>query len=196
MPSLLHVLISAVKLRLELFCRPHAASVSGVMLSANSVFALPSKISTSPTIFSCHVLKSTPLKIISPQYSTNRSALRFPSVSCVPAKSSLDSLLAEVRSRRYRPRTLTRKEFRKWRFRELERLIICRSLFARFVHEIAKNYMAAPRFQQLSIEALYYADESNLVKLFEDMNLLAILAKRITVDDSYIKLIRRILSVV
>ena len=82
-------------------------------------------------------------------------------------------------------------EIRKWRFRDPERLILLRLPFARAVRKIAKNFIAAPRFQPQAIYALHYAAESHLVKLFEDANLLARHAKRITVSDSDIKLVQR-----
>ena len=83
-------------------------------------------------------------------------------------------------------------EIRKWRYREPEKLLIRRLPFARLVREVAQDFMAAPRFQQKAIEALQYAAESHLVKLYEDANLLAKHAKRITVYPKDLKLVRRI----
>ena len=52
--------------------------------------------------------------------------------------------------------------------------------------------MAAPRFQAAAIEALQYAAESHLVKLFEDAILFARNAKFITMDRAGLMLVRRI----
>lgn len=52
--------------------------------------------------------------------------------------------------------------------------------------------MAVPWIQGLAIEALHFAAESLLVKFFEDDNLSAHQAKRITVYKSYLQLFRPI----
>ena len=83
-------------------------------------------------------------------------------------------------------------EIRKWGYREPERLLIRRLPFARLVRRIAENYMVSPRFKPQAIEALHYTAESYLVEMFEDANLLARHAKRITIYDSDIKLVHRI----
>ena len=83
-------------------------------------------------------------------------------------------------------------EIRKWRYREPEKLLIRRFPFERLVREVAQEYVATPRFQKKAIDALQYATESHLVKLYEDANLLANHAKRITVYPKDLKLVRRI----
>ena len=98
---------------------------------------------------------------------------------------------AESRPHRYRPGTRARMDLHKWWFREPERLIIRRLPFGRTVRKIAKNFMAATRFQPQAFDALHYATESHLVKLFEDANLLTRHTKRIRVYNSYIKLVER-----
>ena len=50
----------------------------------------------------------------------------------------------------------------------------------------------APRFQAAVIEALQYTVESHLTKIFEDANLLARHAKRITIYKTDLMLVRRI----
>ncbi len=83
-------------------------------------------------------------------------------------------------------------EIRKWRFRLPERLLIRRLPFQRLEREIAQGYIAAPSFKPETIEAMHYAAEVHLVRLFEDAKLLARHAKRITVYKSDINLVRRI----
>ena len=83
-------------------------------------------------------------------------------------------------------------EIRKWRYRHTERLLIRRLPFAWFVRKIERNYTVAPCFKPQSIETLQFVAESYFVKIFEDANLLARHAKRITVYDSDIKLVQRI----
>ena len=96
---------------------------------------------------------------------------------------------AVPRPHRFRPSTRAQMEIRKWRFRLPERLLIRRLPFSRLVREIAQDYMAAPRFRAQAIEALHYAAESHLVKLFEDANLLAHHAKRVTIYKSDLQLV-------
>ena len=73
-----------------------------------------------------------------------------------------------------------RMEIRKWRFRQPEKLLIRHLPFSRFVREIEQDYMEAPRFKAEAINALHYAAESYLVRIFEDANLIARHAKGIT----------------
>ena len=70
------------------------------------------------------------------------------------------------------------------------KLLIRRLPFARLVREVAQDYTVVPRFQQKAIKALQYAAESHLVKFYEDANLLAKHAKRITVYPKDLKLVR------
>ena len=83
-------------------------------------------------------------------------------------------------------------EIRKWLYREPEKLLIRRLPFVLLVREIEQDFLAAPRFQAAAIEALQYAAESHLVKLFEDANLLARYAKHITIYKTDLMLVRRI----
>ena len=53
--------------------------------------------------------------------------------------------------------------------------------FARLVREVTQDNMAAPQFQKKAIEALQFDAESNLVKMYEEANLLGSHSKLITV---------------
>jgi histone H3 len=59
------------------------------------------------------------------------------------------------------------------------------------VREIAGEYKADLRFQQSAIGALQEAVESYMVGLFEDTNLCAIHAKRVTIMPKDMQLARR-----
>ena len=98
------------------------------------------------------------------------------------------------RPHRFRPSTRARMEIRKWRFRQPEKLLIRRLPFSRLVREIAEDYMEAPRFKPEAINALHYAAESYLVRIFADSKLIARHAKRITIYPTDISLVRRIRS--
>ena len=60
------------------------------------------------------------------------------------------------------------------------------------IREIAQEYKADLRFQSSAILALQEATEAYLVSLFEDTNLCAIHAKRVTIMPKDIQLARRI----
>ena len=60
------------------------------------------------------------------------------------------------------------------------------------MREIAQSFMQELRFQNSAISALQEAVEAYLVGLFEDTNLCAIHAKRITIMPRDIQLARRI----
>merc|ERR1712100_427618 len=60
------------------------------------------------------------------------------------------------------------------------------------LREIAQDYKSDLRFQSSAVAALQEASESYLVGLFEDTNLCAIHAKRVTIMTKDIQLARRI----
>ncbi|KAK2704535.1 hypothetical protein QYM36_016812 [Artemia franciscana] len=64
--------------------------------------------------------------------------------------------------------------------------------FERLVREIAQDFKTDLRFQSSAVTALQEASEAYLVGLFEDTNLCAIHAKRVTIMPKDIQLARRI----
>ena len=60
------------------------------------------------------------------------------------------------------------------------------------VREIAQDFKSDLRFQSAAILALQEASEAYLVGLFEDTNLCAIHAKRVTIMPKDVQLARRI----
>ena len=91
---------------------------------------------------------------------------------------------------RYRPGTVALREIRK--YQKSTDLLIRKLPFQRLVREIAQNFKTDLRFQSTAILALQEASEAYLVGLFEDTNLCAIHAKRVTIMPSDIQLARRI----
>lgn len=92
--------------------------------------------------------------------------------------------------KKYRPGTLALKEIR--RYQKSTELLIRRLPFQRLVREIAQRYKVDLRFQAAAIECLQEASEAYLTGLFEDTNLCAIHAKRVTIMPRDIQLARRI----
>ncbi len=91
---------------------------------------------------------------------------------------------------RYRPGTVALREIR--RYQKGGELLIRKLPFQRLVREIAQDFKNDLRWQGTAILALQEASESYLVSLFEDVNLCAIHAKRITIFPKDIQLARRI----
>ncbi|OUS42576.1 histones H3 and H4 [Ostreococcus tauri] len=105
------------------------------------------------------------------------------------------------KKRRYRPGTLALKEIR--RFQKTTDLLIRKMPFARLVRiivlacarvrEISNELSPEPlRYTAESLLALQEATEDFLVHLFEDCNLCAIHAKRVTIMPKDLQLARRI----
>ena len=91
---------------------------------------------------------------------------------------------------RFRPGTVALREIRK--YQKSTELLIRKLPFQRLVREIAQDFKSDLRFKSQAIEALQHACESYLVGLFEDTNLSAIHAKRVTVMPKDMQLARRI----
>ena len=91
---------------------------------------------------------------------------------------------------RYRPGTVALREIR--RYQKTTELLIRKLPFNRLVREIAQDFKTNLRFQAQAIGALQEAAEAYLIGLFEDTNLCAIHAKRVTIMPKDIQLARRI----
>ena len=95
-----------------------------------------------------------------------------------------------VRAKKFRPGIAALKKIR--HFQKGMSLLIRKLPFQRLVREIAKDFKANLRFQQASVEALQEASEAYLIGLFEDTNLCAIHARRVTIMPKDIQLARQI----
>lgn len=91
---------------------------------------------------------------------------------------------------RYRPGTVALREIR--RYQKSTELLIRKLPFQRLVREITQQFKADMRWQSTAVLALQEAAESYLVRVFEDTNLCAIHAKRITIQPKDMRLARRI----
>lgn len=91
---------------------------------------------------------------------------------------------------RYRPGTVALREIRK--YQKSSDLLVRKLPFQRLVREIAQDFKQDLRFQSTAILALQEATEAYLVGLFEDTNLCAIHAKRVTIMPKDMQLARRI----
>ena len=94
------------------------------------------------------------------------------------------------RPHRYRPGTVALREIRK--YQKSTDLLLRKLPFQRLVREIAQDFKFGFRFQSCAVMALQEAAEAYLVGLFEDTNLAAIHAKRVTIMPKDMQLARRI----
>jgi histone H3 len=131
------------------------------------------------------------------------------------ARKSAPSTGGVKKPHRYKPGTVALREIRRYQkstellIRKLpfQRLVSphrrqtrpCRPRFIQLtnassfqVREIAQDFKSDLRFQSSAIGALQESVESYLVSLFEDTNLCAIHAKRVTIQSKDIQLARRL----
>lgn len=112
-------------------------------------------------------------------------------VRVVLKKNKVDEGTAKHKKpHRFRPGTVALKEIRK--FQKSTDLLIRKLPFQRLVREIAQDYKTDLRFQAQAIVALQEAAESYLVGLFDDCQLMALHAKRITIMPKDMQLAIRI----
>jgi len=94
------------------------------------------------------------------------------------------------RVHRFRPGTVALRDIR--RYQRSTELLIRKVPFQRLVREVAQEIKSDIRFQSSALLALQESCESYLVGLFEDTNLCAIHAKRVTILPRDLQLARRI----
>ncbi|KAJ6439972.1 histone H3-like centromeric protein A [Purpureocillium lavendulum] len=95
--------------------------------------------------------------------------------------------------RRYRPGTVALREIRQ--YQSGTKLLLLKLPFMRLVREIGMNCRPRGRefrWQSQAIQALQEAAEAFMVHLFEDAQLCAVHAKRVTIMQKDIQLARRI----
>ncbi len=111
----------------------------------------------------------------------------------MPGKKTLKEMMEAAghkKPHRFRPGTVALREIRQ--YQKSTELLVRKLPMQRLVREIAQDFKTDLRFEGLSLLALQEAAEAYLVGLFEDTNLCAIHAKRITIFPKDIKLARRI----
>lgn len=144
--------------------------------SAASAVPAPSKIAPARPVEQQKAIKA-PRKIVAQQAAA----------AAVSAQTQEGKLR---KPHRFRAGTVALREIRK--YQKGTELLIRKMPFQRLVREIAQDYKEDLRFQASAIMALQEAAEAYLVGLFEDSNLLAIHAKRVTIMAKDMQLARRI----
>ena len=95
-----------------------------------------------------------------------------------------------IKPHRYRPGTVALREIR--RYQKGTELLIRKLPFQRLVREIVHTFKQDLRLESSALLALQEASESYLVGIFEDTQLCAIHAKRVTIMPTDMQLARRI----
>lgn len=94
------------------------------------------------------------------------------------------------RAHRFRPGTVALRHIRK--YQKSTELLIRKLPFQRLVRHLANDFKTDLRFQSSAVLALQEAAEAYMVGLFEDTNLCAIHAKRVTIMPKDMQLAKRI----
>jgi histone H3 len=106
------------------------------------------------------------------------------------ARKSAPSSGGIKKPHRFKPGTVALREIRK--YQKSTDLLLRKLPFQRLVREVAQEYKTDLRFTGSAVEALQEAAEAYLVGIFEDTNLCAIHAKRVTIFPKDMQLARRI----
>ena len=91
---------------------------------------------------------------------------------------------------RFRPGTVALREIRK--YQKTTNLLLRKQPFQRLVREVASDFKSDLRFQATAVAALQEACEAHMVGVFEDTNLCAVHARRVTIMPRDMQLARRI----
>lgn len=78
------------------------------------------------------------------------------------------------------------------RFQQTKNRLIRKASFYRFFREFEQHYGTGWPFHQGSLDVLHEEAEAYIVKVFEDINLLTIYAKRVTITFKDMRLARRL----
>ena len=129
-----------------------------------------------------------------------KTAAKAKSSKKMPAKSSKSKAIKksapaaggmkDMKKRRFKPGTVALREVKRYQ-KEVKNLLP-RASFQRLVRDISTSMANDLRFQSAALLALQEASEAYITGLFEDTNLCAIHAKRVTIMKKDMDLARRI----
>lgn len=124
---------------------------------------------------------------------TSRKTIGTPKASKAKSGAARDDDESR-KPRRYKPGTVALREIR--RYQRSTDLLLLKLPFSRLVRAIGMDTVPVDgdslRWQSQAIQALQEAAEAFMVHLFEDTNLCAIHAKRVTIMQKDVQLARRI----
>ncbi|AEA38912.1 histon H3 (nucleomorph) [Cryptomonas paramecium] len=123
------------------------------------------------------------------QQKTSENLLFKKELSEIKHETPITDFIDTKKMHRYKPGTVALREIRK--LQRSTDLLIKKMPFKRIIRELAQDFKSDLRFQNSAILALQEAAEMYLIALFEDTNLCAIHAKRVTVMPKDIRLAKR-----
>ncbi|KAJ1379869.1 Histone-fold [Sesbania bispinosa] len=123
-------------------------------------------------------------------YKSTRGILRSKQPVIKFAQNFASATRGVKKPHRYRPGTMALREVKK--YQKSTELLIRKLPFQRLVKEITQDVKIDFQFQSNTVDVLQEAVEAYLIGLFEDTNLCAIHAKRVTIMPKDIQLARRI----
>merc|ERR1712000_538261 len=167
---------------------PHLHHSTSFPHSASIIISIQPISSSTPSIFIEQSIAMARTKQTA-RKSTGGKAPRK-QLASKAARKSAPSTGGVKKPHRYKPGTVALREIR--RYQKSTELLIRKLPFQRLVHEIAQDFKSDLRFQSSAIGALQESVEAYLVSLFEDTNLCAIHAKRVTIQSKDIQLARRL----
>ena len=106
------------------------------------------------------------------------------------ARKSAPTTAGMKKPKRFRPGTVALREIRK--YQKSTNLLIQRLPFQRLVREIAQDFKSDLKFASNALSCLQEGAEAFMVGLFEDCNICAVHAKRVTIMPADMSLARRI----
>ena len=107
-----------------------------------------------------------------------------------PSRKTCLTSISVKKPYRFKPGTVALREIRK--YQKSTKLLLHKLPFQRLVKEVAQEFKPDLRFQSSAILVLQEVSEAYLVGLFDDTNLCALHAKRVTIMPKDMQLARRI----
>lgn len=129
-------------------------------------------------------------KVAAKAKAANKMANKVKGSKAIKKSAPADGGMKEKRKNRMKPGTVTLREIKKYQ-KSID-MLLPRASFQRLVRGITMDMDHTLRFQSQALHALQEATESYIVGVFEDTNLCAIHAKRMTVMKKDMDLARRI----
>jgi len=125
------------------------------------------------------------LEVVKPQLPPKKSA-----PPNIKVHGNDASGLVKKKSRKNRPGVIAQREIRQ--YQQSANLLIQKYPFQQVVREISQEFKLEARFEPQAVVALQEACEAYLVGIFEDTNLCAVKAKRVTIRPDDVQFARRL----
>ena len=130
-------------------------------------------------------------KVVAAKKDSMKEKMKMSSKSKMIKKTApAEGGMKEQKKRRFKAGTIALREIK--RYQKSAEMLLPRAPFQRLVRQICEGLDHELRFQSQALLAIQEASEAFIVGLFEDTNLCAIHAKRVTISKKDMDLARRI----